>query len=99
MKCSLIVLMVMAGASVGLGQDKRPPAEKTDIVVRERTLVQRCVLKGSDLSRVVAVGVPGGFNYAYNAQTCAPLTAWMGEFLALCEGVGSYCEYLRRTVT
>lgn len=81
MKSSFFVLMVLAVATVGQGQDKRPPAEKTDIVVGGRTLVQRCVLKGSGLSRVVAVGVPGGFNYAFHAQTCAPFTTWSGGFL------------------
>lgn len=51
-----------------------------DIVVKNHVLVQRCVIKDS-LPRMVAVGVPGGFNYAFDVIHCSPAFAWRGEFL------------------
>lgn len=54
--------------------------QPNDIVVTDRVLVQRCVIKGA-LPRMVAVGVPGGFNYAFDVLHCAPTFAWHGEFL------------------
>lgn len=56
-------------------------AEYMDLVVSEKTLVQRCVLRGETSSRMVAVGTPGGFNYAFDALYCAPTLVWQGEFL------------------
>lgn len=81
MKPLLIALSFVGIAPGAFSKDTRPPAEKTDIVVGDKTLVQRCALKGSGLSRVVAVGHPGGFNYAFNALTAAPVTTWNGGFL------------------
>lgn len=52
-----------------------------DIVVRNTTRVQRCVLKGASSSRIIAVGHPGGFNYAFDALNCAPVSTWAGGFL------------------
>ena len=54
--------------------------KETDIVVRDKTVVQRCALAGAS-SRMVAVGVPGGFNYAFDGQRCAPVEVWFGGFL------------------
>lgn len=55
--------------------------EGTDLVVGDTTLVQRCVLKGQKSTRMIAVGQPGGFNYAFDAVNCAPVVAWSGGFL------------------
>lgn len=56
-------------------------AEYMDLVVGDKTLVQRCVIQGEKSSRMVAVGTPGGFNYAFDALYCAPTLVWQGEFL------------------
>ncbi len=55
-------------------------AEPTDITVQEQVVVQRSILPGSS-TRMIAVGHPNGFNYAFNAVHCAPEYAWFGEFL------------------
>lgn len=55
--------------------------EKNDLVVGATTLVQRCVLEGVASTRVICVGEPGGFNYAFDAINCAPTVAWSGGFL------------------
>lgn len=51
-----------------------------DIVVEDRVVVQRCVIKDS-LPRMVAVGFPGGFNYAFDVLHCSPAFVWRGGFL------------------
>ena len=56
-------------------------AQYMDLVVGDKTLVQRCVLRGETSSRMVAVGTPNGFNYAFDALYCAPALVWQGEFL------------------
>jgi len=53
----------------------------TDLMVGDTTLVQRCVLKGQKSTRMIAVGQPGGFNYAFDALNCAPVVVWSGGFL------------------
>jgi len=56
-------------------------AEYMDLVVGDKTLVQRCVIQGEKSSRMIAVGTPGGFNYAFDALYCAPTLVWQGGFL------------------
>ena len=48
--------------------------QATDITVGEKTLVQRCLIEGPS-SRMIAVGNPGGFNYAFDALHCTPVYA------------------------
>ncbi|MFD2256160.1 c-type cytochrome [Luteolibacter algae] len=55
-------------------------AKPRDIVVGEKTLVQRAVIPGAS-SRAIAVGQPGGFNYAFDAVNASPLFSWQGDFL------------------
>jgi len=52
----------------------------TDIIVGGRTVVQRCVIDGPS-ARMVAVGFPDGFNYAFDAQNGAPVYIWRGGFI------------------
>lgn len=54
--------------------------QATDITVGEKTLVQRCLIEGPS-SRMIAVGNPGGFNYAFDALHCTPVYAWTGGFI------------------
>lgn len=55
--------------------------EGADLLVGDTTLVQRCVLKGQKSTRMIAVGQPGGFNYAFDALNCTPVSVWSGGFL------------------
>lgn len=72
LKMSSLLLCLLGG--VALAQ------KETDIVVRDKTVVQRCVWVGAS-ARMVAVGVPGGFNYAFDGLRCAPVEVWFGGFL------------------
>ena len=54
--------------------------QANDIAVGDRVVVQRCVIDGPS-SRMIAVGFPGGFNYAFDAQNGAPVYIWRGEFI------------------
>ena len=56
-------------------------ADYMDIVVVDRTVIQRGVIRGEDSARMIAVGTPGDFNYAFDAQNCTPVMVWQGEFL------------------
>ena len=51
-----------------------------DIYVADKVMVQRTTLGGPS-SRMIAVGHPGGFNYAFDAVRCSPTYAWFGGFL------------------
>lgn len=55
-------------------------AAPADISVADKTVVQRCVIDGPS-ARMIAVGFPGGFNYAFDAQNCAPVYIWQGGFV------------------
>ncbi|MBK1829650.1 cytochrome c [Verrucomicrobiaceae bacterium R5-34] len=56
-------------------------AQATDITVQDKTLIQRCLIDDAPSTRMIAVGNPGGFNYAFDALHCAPVFAWSGGFL------------------
>ena len=51
-----------------------------DIYVADKVMVQRTTLGGPS-SRMIAVGHPGGFNFAFNAVDCSPSYVWFGGFL------------------
>lgn len=51
-----------------------------DIYVSDKVMVQRCVI-GDTGSRMIAVGYPGGFNFAFDAVRCTPVFAWFGGYL------------------
>lgn len=74
MKLKRIGYMLLAlGCSLS-GQDYR------DIYVADKVMIQRTTLEGQS-SRMIAVGHPGGFNFAFNAVDCAPSFVWFGGFL------------------
>ncbi len=52
----------------------------SDISVTDKIVVQRCVIDGPS-ARMIAVGFPSGFNYAFDAQNCAPVYVWHGGFV------------------
>ena len=70
----------IAGALLTLLGTPAFAQKEQDLVVGNRTLVQRAAIKGHG-SRMIAVGQPGGFNFAFDALHCAPVVAWFGEFL------------------
>jgi cytochrome c2 len=72
LKVSSLLLPLLGGSVLA--------QKETDVVVRDKTVVQRCVFAGAS-ARMVAVGVPGGFNYAFDGLRCAPVEAWFGGFL------------------
>ena len=51
-----------------------------DVYVANKVMVQRCKLEGGYV-RAVAVGHPGGFNYAFDAVRCTPIYAWWGGYI------------------
>ncbi len=69
--CRLTLILALS-ASPLLAQ------KQYDIVVTDRVLVQRCVIKCS-LPRMIAVGVPNGFNYAFDVLHCSPAFAWHAQ--------------------
>lgn len=66
-------ILLFLGCSLA-GQEYR------DIYVADKVMVQRTNL-GGPASRMISVGHPGGFNYAFNAVNCAPRFVWFGGFL------------------
>ncbi|MEM7146003.1 MAG: cytochrome c [Verrucomicrobiota bacterium] len=57
-----------------------PGQHTTDVVVSDHTLVQRGNLPGPS-TRMIAVGSPEGFNYAFDAVHCTPVYIWSGGFI------------------
>lgn len=74
--------LVLATSALPLSLATSSHAETvpTDIPVAKRTVIQRCVIEGPS-ARMIAVGFPSGFNYAFDAQNCAPVYAWQGGFV------------------
>lgn len=68
-----------------LGEDAPVPpgVEKTrslDLVVGERPIVMRTFLEQAG-ARGIAVGLPNGLSFAYDASACRLVDAWKGAFL------------------
>ena len=74
MKNSLFLCLFIAGLGAGFAQSP------TDIYVADKVVVQRCVLNKVS-PRAIAVGHPGGFNYAFDPVQGQPVFAWFGGFL------------------
>ncbi len=53
--------------------------ETYDIKVSDRAIVQRCVTSNS--ARDIAVGMPGGFNFAFDPVNCRLSYVWFGGFI------------------
>ena len=70
---ALAVLMLIGGSVSAVA------AERFDIEVTDRAVVQRCVTPG--LPRSIAVGMPGGFNYLFDPIRCRLVCVWFGGFL------------------
>lgn len=51
-----------------------------DIFVTDKARVQRSTM-GGPTSRMIAVGHPGGSNFAFDAINCRPVYAWYGGYL------------------
>lgn len=73
MKRLISMFVLLLGSALSYGAP-------TDIPVADRTVIQRCVIDGPS-ARMIAVGFPGGFNYAFDAQNCSPVYVWQGGFV------------------
>ena len=54
-------------------------AQRFDIPVTDQVVMQRCVTP--EIPRSIAVGMPGGFNYVFDAVQCRLAYVWFGGFL------------------
>ena len=50
------------------------------LLVTNKPLLQRAFVEGSP-ARSISVGLPGGVNYLFDAETCAVMYGWTGDFL------------------
>lgn len=50
-----------------------------DIVVKDRAIVQRCVM--DQAARNIAVGMPSGFSFSFDPVKCRLAYVWFGDFL------------------
>lgn len=72
MRTVLFILTAMASGLMA--------KDSFDIYVSDKVVVQRAVINGPS-ARMIAVGHPGGFNFAFEAVHCAPTYAWFGGFI------------------
>lgn len=63
-----------------LSTRRRAPPRVTPIAVVDDAVVMRVHVEGAG-ARTVAVGLPGGMNYAFDAERCAVQFGWAGAFL------------------
>ncbi len=64
------------------------PNLKWRLEVRDEPLVERVFLKESP-ARSIAVGLPGGTNFCFDAESCAVLYGWTGLFLDVSKDRGA----------
>ena len=72
--------LLFATILIGLSQANSQTSH--DIYVSDKVLVQRAIIGGPS-ERMIGVGHPGGFNYAFDAVHCAVSYAWFGGFIDL----------------
>jgi len=74
------IRLILIAVAIGFPFNRSAASAPTDIPVTNRTVIQRCVIDGPS-ARMIAVGFPSGFNYAFDAQNCAPVYVWQGGFV------------------
>ena len=82
MKGTLHVGTPMFAQKPGGDSKKGPQVDRSNfhLHVHDEPMVIRCFIDGGP-PRPVAVGLPGGVNYCFNAETCAVEFGWLGMFL------------------
>jgi mono/diheme cytochrome c family protein len=74
----LVVAIMLACNTLSIGTTR---GGEFDIDVKDRAVVQRCVT--DQAARNIAVGMPGGFSFAFDPVRCRLAYVWFGNFLDL----------------
>lgn len=76
----LLIAALSAGAEMLNPPGLSDPASTFQITVRDEPVILRTFIQDSS-PRSIAVGLPGGQNYVFDAQLCRLRYAWTGAFL------------------
>ncbi len=79
-KMAALVHALAAGKSLPLPEGLLAGPQDYRLVVRDEPIVFRTFIADSS-TRSIAVGLPGGVNYVFDAEQCRVRFAWSGEFL------------------
>lgn len=79
-KMDAIVHALAAGKSLPLPEGLLDGPQGYRLLVRDEPVVFRTFIADSS-TRSIAVGLPGGVNYVFDAEQCRVRFAWSGEFL------------------
>ncbi|MBI5800942.1 MAG: hypothetical protein HZA92_09505 [Verrucomicrobia bacterium] len=79
-KMTALVNALAAGKSLPLPEGLLDGPQDFRLVVRDEPVVFRTFIADSS-TRSIAVGLPGGVNYVFDAEQCRVRFAWSGEFL------------------
>ena len=79
-KMAALVHALAAGQSLPLPEGLLAGPQDYRLVVRDEPVVFRTFIADSS-TRSIAVGLPGGVNYVFDAEQCRVRYAWSGEFL------------------
>lgn len=79
-KMDALVRVLAGGKSLPLPDGLLDGPQDYRLVVRDEPVVFRTFIADSS-TRSIAVGLPGGVNYVFDAEQCRVRFAWSGEFL------------------
>lgn len=79
-KMDALVRALAAGKALPLPEGLLDGAQDYRLVVRDEPVVFRTFIADSS-TRSIAVGLPGGVNYVFDAEQCRVRYAWSGDFL------------------
>ena len=79
-KMTALVHALAAGKALPLPEGLLAGPQDNRLLVRDEPVVFRTFIADSS-SRSIAVGLPGGVNYVFDAEQCRVRFAWSGEFL------------------
>ncbi|PAW81150.1 MAG: hypothetical protein B9S33_17130 [Pedosphaera sp. Tous-C6FEB] len=79
-KMDAIVHALAAGPALSLPEGLLDGPQDNRLVVRDEPVVFRTFIADSS-TRSIAVGLPGGVSYVFDAEQCRVRYAWSGEFL------------------
>ena len=79
-KMAALVHALAAGKSLPLPEGLLAGPQDFRLLVRDEPVVFRTFIADSS-TRSIAVGLPGGVNYVFDAEQCRVRYAWSGEFL------------------
>lgn len=79
-KMDAIVHALAAGTALSLPEGLLDGPQDNRLVVRDEPVVFRTFIADSS-TRSIAVGLPGGVSYVFDAEQCRVRYAWGGEFL------------------